>query len=118
MTRIRIQRLESELLKLISTVVNFKLRDKNLAMVTVTHIRLSNDLSQCRIYYSHLDLNNKNAVATAFKKSAGFIKREIAAAKFMRIIPELSFEYDTTEEKARHLEDLFSRIHNENKDEN
>ena len=118
MARIRIQRLESELFKLISTVVNFKLRDRNLAMVTVTQLRLSNDLSHCRIYYSHLDINNKNAVATALKKSAGFIKREIAAAKFMRIIPELSFEFDTTEEKARHLDDIFARIHNENKDEN
>lgn len=118
MARIRIQRLESELLKLISTAVSFKLRDKNLAMVTITHIRLSNDLSHCRIYYSHLDNNNKDAVATAFIKSAGFIKREIAAAKFMRIIPELSFEYDTTGEEARHLDELFTRIHNENKDEN
>lgn len=118
MARIRIQRLESELLKLISTAVSFKLRDKNLAMVTITHIRLSNDLSHCRIYYSHLDNNNKDAVATAFIKSAGFIKREIAAAKFMRIIPELSFEYDTTGEEARHLDELFARIHNENKDEN
>jgi ribosome-binding factor A len=36
----------------------------------------------------------------------------------MRIIPELSFEYDITEEKARHLDDIFARIHNENKDEN
>ena len=118
MTRIRIQRLESELFKLISTVVNFKLRDKNLAMVTVTHIKLSNDLSQCRVFYTHLDTKNKNAVITAFKKSTGFIKREIAKAKFMRIIPEISFEYDTTEEKARHLDDLFTKIHNENKDEN
>jgi len=110
MARIRIQRLESELLKLISNVVNFKMRDKNLRMINISAVRLSNDLSHAKIFFTSLDDLNHDKILQAFRKSKGFIKREIAAAKFMRMVPDLHFFYDETEEKARHLDELFAKL--------
>ena len=111
MARIRIQRLESELLKIISNTINFKLRDKNLNMITITQVTLSNDLSHARIYFTHLSKINSNKILQSLQKSSGFIKNEIACAKFMRVIPELVFNCDKVEEKARHLDELFAKIH-------
>ena len=116
MARIRIQRLESELFKLISSVVNFKMRDRNLRMINISAVKLSNDMSHARIYFTSLDDAHHEKILQAFTKSKGFIKREIAAAKFMRTVPDLQFFYDETEENARHLDDLFAKIKSEAND--
>jgi ribosome-binding factor A len=113
MPRIRIQRLESELFKLISTVVTFQLRNKDLQMVTIKAIRLSNDLNHAKVYFSTLNDEKKEKVLAALRKSKGFIKRQIAEAKIMRIVPELTFEYDLVEEQARKLDDIFAKIRSE-----
>lgn len=113
MPRIRIQRLESELFKLISNVVTFQLRNKNLQMVTIKAIRLSNDLSYAKVFISTLNDEKKEVVLAALRKSKGFFKRQIAAAKIMRIVPDLTFEYDELEVKARKLDDIFAQIHSE-----
>ncbi|MDO9577820.1 MAG: 30S ribosome-binding factor RbfA [Candidatus Cloacimonadales bacterium] len=113
MPRIRIQRLESELFKLISNVVTFQLRNKNLQMVTIKAVRLANDLSYAKVFFSTLNEGKKDIVLADLRKSKGFIKRQIAAAQLMRIVPDLTFEYDEMEEKARKLDDIFAQIHSE-----
>ena len=54
MARIRIQRLEKELTKLISNTILLKLRDKKIQSVTITSVSLTNDMSLLKIYFTHL----------------------------------------------------------------
>jgi len=113
MPRIRIQRLESELFKLISSVVTFQLRNKNLQFVTIKAIRLSNDLSYAKVFFTTLKDEKKEVVLEALRNSGGFIKRQIAEAKIMRVVPKLAFEYDEIDEQARKLDDIFAKIQSE-----
>ena len=115
MARIRIKRLESELQKIISNVISFKLRDKDLPMLTITEISLTNDMSYAKIYYTYFDDLNREKVQTILEKSSGTIKHEIARAKFMRKIPKLVFRYDEMEKGARVIDDIFTKIHSEEK---
>ncbi len=115
MARIRIQRLESELLKLLNKIINYTLRDKNLQMITITAVKLSNDMSHAKVYFTHLDKIKSEDVLNSLRKSKGFLKREIAEAKIMRIVPDLIFEYDEIEKTARHLDELFDKIHAESR---
>ncbi len=110
MTRIRVQRIEKELLRIISNTINFKLRDKYLKFITITRIRISNDLSNVRVYYTHMEDSDRENVQEALTKSTGFIKRELASAKFLRIIPEILFHYDTIEQESRKLDKIFDII--------
>jgi ribosome-binding factor A len=107
---VHIQRLEKELLRFISSIINNDLRDKNIEWVTVTSISLSKDLSFLKVYYSHLNKSSDGKVQKALTKSAGYIKREIANKKMMRKIPEIIFYYDTIEENARNLDKIFEQI--------
>ncbi len=113
MASIRVQRLEKELFKLITNVVNFKLRDRKLSFVTITQIKLSQDFAHAKIYFTHMSDFKHDDVLRALQRSSGFIKREIASHKFMRVIPELNFMYDKEAEKIRRLDDIFTKIHNE-----
>jgi ribosome-binding factor A len=113
MPSIRIQRFEKELLKLISKVVSFKLGNKDLDWVSISRVKLSPDLSYAKIYFTHMSDKPHEKVKQSLTRCSGIIKQEIASAKMMRIIPEITFYYDDLEEKADHLEDIFRKIHQE-----
>jgi ribosome-binding factor A len=118
MARIRIRRLEKELIKLISNTLLFKIRDKRLQSVTITAVRLTNDMSLMKVYFTHLGKESDQKVLTAINRSSGFIKKQIAEAKMMRRIPEIIFQYDDIADKAHKLEDIFAKIHEEEEQEN
>ena len=113
MARIRIQRLEKELTKIISNTILLKLRDKYIQSVTITSVKLTNDMSILKIYFTHLGKESDKKVLNALTKSSGFIKKQIADAKMMRRIPEIIFQYDEIADNARKLEDIFSKINAE-----
>jgi len=113
MARVRIQRFEKELLKLISNTVNYKLRDKHLEFVTITSVKLSNDFSHAKIFYTHMEKYPEAEIFKALKRSSGVIKSTIAKKQLMRKIPELTFQYDKVEENARKLDKLFEQIKSE-----
>ncbi len=117
MSRIRVQRLEKELMRLISNTVNFKLRDQRLSMISITAVRLTNDFSVARIYFTQLDTSDPVETEKALTRSSGFIKKEIAAAHLMRSIPDLRFAYDKLEENAQRLDDIFASLHAKEKEE-
>ncbi len=110
MSRIRIQRFEKELLKLVSNTINYRLRDKKLSFISITDVKLSNDMSSAKFYYTYISDEAKDEVQNALKKSSGAIKQAIASAKLMRRIPEITFHYDEVEEKARELDEIFHKI--------
>lgn len=118
MARIRIQRMEKELTKIISNTLLFKIRDKNLQSVTITSVKLTNDMSLLKVYFTHLGQESDKKVLAAINRSSGFIKKQIAEAKLMRRIPEIQFYYDKIAEKAHKLEDIFSQIEAEKEEEN
>jgi len=114
--RIRIQRFEKELLKLISNTINFKLRDKHFEFVTITAVKLTNDMSFARIYFSHMNKYKDAEIQKALNKSSGAIKKAIADMKLMRKIPDLIFSYDKIEDNARKIDQIFEKIKSEKQD--
>ncbi|MBN1949225.1 MAG: 30S ribosome-binding factor RbfA [Candidatus Cloacimonetes bacterium] len=110
MPRIRVLRFEKELLKIISSTLEVKMRDKYLEFVAITAVKLSNDLSHAKIYYTHLDQHPRARVQETLEKASGQLKNEIARTKLMRRIPELTFIFDELEEKARKIDQLFNLI--------
>ncbi|MFC1887514.1 30S ribosome-binding factor RbfA [Candidatus Cloacimonadota bacterium] len=118
MPRIRIQRFEKELLKLVSTTINYKMRDKRLDFVSITSVKLTNDLSHAKFFYTHMQEDSKQEIQKVLEKSTGIIKQAIASAKLMRRIPDIVFQYDEVEENARKLDSIFAKIEAEKKKEN
>ncbi len=50
-------------------------------------------------------------------KSSGFLKKQIAGAQIMRTIPELSFYYDDTEDRAAKVDTLLASLRDDFDDE-
>ncbi|HNT51863.1 MAG TPA: 30S ribosome-binding factor RbfA [Candidatus Syntrophosphaera sp.] len=114
----RIPRLQEELKKLFNIALNQKLRDQMLDWVVITDVVLSKDLRYAKIYFSHY--NNPashDEIREHLIKSSGFFKKLIAGEHIMRTIPEVSFHYDETEERAEKVDALLASLKDKYNDE-
>ena len=81
--------------------------DPRLSDVTVTQVRMSPDLRIARVYFRTLGTADARAATLkALKRASAFLRREVGSALGLRLTPELRFEYDTTPDTARRVDDL------------
>ncbi len=106
----RLSRIEEELKREISNIINYKMNNSNITgMVSVTKVKVSPDLSKARVFVSMINSNKKNTLA-ALKKSSGFIRSEIAHKVNLRTTPELIFEFDETIEYGAKIDNILKDI--------
>jgi ribosome-binding factor A len=88
-----------------------KVEDPRIQGVTLTGIRLSNDLKQAKVFYSVLGGEGQVEKALAGLNSArGFIKRQIGTRMELRYVPEILFIYDPSLEEGSHMERVFEKM--------
>ena len=81
--------------------------DPRLRDVTVTDVRMSPDLRVARVYFRTLGGGEaREATVRALQRAAHFLRGEVGRALGLRVTPELRFEYDTTPDTARRVDDL------------
>ncbi|AJI53646.1 30S ribosome-binding factor RbfA [Francisella philomiragia] len=100
----RVQRVASELQKVISLLLRTKIKDSKLATATITEVELSKDLSYAKVYYTCLDIQEAQYITKAFEKSKGFFRSSIAKSLNLRIVPNLKFIYDKSLDYGMEME--------------
>ena len=107
---IKINRIESMLVKEISYVLANEGKDNDIKFVTVTAVKVTNDLSFAKVYVMVLDMNKKDTTMKALNDAAGFIRSELFDRVDIRHIPELTFVYDESIEYGKKIEDKLKEI--------
>lgn len=81
------------------------------AMVTVSEVRISPDLSIAKVYVSIFPSDKQEAVMKILEENNKALRGELGhkVAKQLRIVPELSFYLDTTLDYAAHIEELLKK---------
>lgn len=116
MSNMRAERVGEQMKKEIMDIVNNKVKDPRVGFITITDVELTNDLSQGKVYLTVL--GNQKEVDNTFKaleKAKGFIKSELGLRMRLRIIPELSFEYDESIEYGNKIERMIQDLHKQDK---
>ena len=86
-------------------------RDPGVRHVTVTHVRVSKDLQQARVYYTGPDdLEARRTTERALSRIRPYVKRELARRVRLRHTPELHFTYDESEERQDRIVQIFDEI--------
>lgn len=111
----RSQRLEGELLKVLSEIIREDLKDPRLNLITLTDIKVSRDLSFAKIFISHLDEEKAKEGLMALNKGKGFIRKQIGMKLKLRIVPEIAFFIDDTLNYSLKINKILKSIE---KDEN
>jgi len=111
---IRSERVEEQLKKEISRILQEDIKDPRIGFTTITRIDLTGDLRYARVYFSILgDDKAKEESLEGIKSSVGFIRKLIAERMNLRYVPELYFKLDNSIEYSINLEKTFERIRHE-----
>lgn len=111
---IKIDRIASQMLKEISYVLASEVKDEDIRFVTVTDVKVTNDLSFAKVYVTVLKEDKIAETMKALKNASGFIRKELAERLEIRHIPELEFVYDESIAYGKKIENIIKNIH-ENK---
>ena len=110
---VKIDRIASNIIKEISYILAYEVKDNDIKFVTVTDCKLSSDLSYAKIYVTVLDDTKRESTMKALNEASGFIRKELADRIEIRHTPELEFIYDESIEYGKKIEDIIEKIHEE-----
>lgn len=81
------------------------------AMVTVSEVRISPDLSVAKVYVSVFPSSKSEAVMGSLKDNVRAWRGELGhvMGKQLRIVPEIDFRLDSSLDYAEHIEDLLKQ---------
>ena len=107
---IKINRIESILLKEISYILANEVKDKNINFVTVTAVEVTNDLSYAKVYVTVLEDEKRETTMQALNDASGFIRSKLFDRVDMRNVPELTFVFDTSIAYGKRIETIIQEI--------
>lgn len=111
MKSLKQERMDQILLREISRILQFELKNPKLGFVTVTDVEVTRDMSQAKVFVSFLGKQERNdAGMKILRQSKGFIKSTLAKSVKARKIPDLIFVQDTSLEKGRHIENIIADL--------
>ena len=89
-----------------------EIKDPRIGFVTVTAVKVSSDLRECRIYFSLLGSKRERSETTKGLESAsGFIRTELARRLGMKHVPTIEFKFDETVEAGARISKVLREIH-------
>lgn len=77
-------------------------------LVTVTHVKVEPDLKKAKVWVSVLPDNRKMQAMRALNKKRRDVQDYLRKYVSMKYIPNISFEFDRTEEEASKVEALIN----------
>lgn len=100
----RTRRIEEQMYRVLNELLRREVKDPRVAMVNVTGIEVSGDLSFATVYYSMLDpAADPGPAADGLAKASGFLRSHLGKALVIRQVPKLKFELDTSAEQGARM---------------
>lgn len=106
----RPQRLGDLIQREVAELIRLELRDPRVGMLTITSVDVSPDLSHAKVFFTLLEKDRLKDTLHGLKRSAGFLRSQLAKRIQMYTTPELRFEYDESVERGDHLSRLIDSV--------
>jgi ribosome-binding factor A len=110
----RSARVSDQIQEEISDILLRDVHDPRIGFVTITEVRLSDDLKNARVFASVLgDEKQKKATMAGLRSATAFIQREVGHRLQLRSTPELLFTLDEGAERGAKIDTLLNQIKDE-----
>lgn len=106
----RITKLNALLRDVVGKILAEELDVVGSPLVTTVRAEVSPTLEHAKVYVSVLPLTAADAVMKELKARIYDIQQMVNKTMFMRPVPKISFEIDTTEERAARIEKLLEEV--------
>ena len=111
----RPQRLGDLIQREVSELIRMEVRDPRVGMITITSVDVSPDITHAKIFFTVLEKEKLPETLEGLKRSAGFLRAQLAKRIKMYTTPELRFVYDESVERGDRLSRLIDSALNPKK---
>ncbi|MGH7885751.1 MAG: 30S ribosome-binding factor RbfA [Thermodesulfobacteriota bacterium] len=104
----RSARLSDLIVKEISDMISKgEIRDPRVSLISITGIRVSNDLGFAKIFFTPLiEDSDKDEALKGLMSATGYIKTQLSKRLRVKKIPKIEFEYDYFFDKSQRLDEI------------
>ncbi|MCR3755837.1 MAG: 30S ribosome binding factor [Sodalis sp. Psp] len=109
----RTKRISQEMQKEIAIILQHEIKDSRVGMVTVSGVRVSRDLTHTKVFVTFLSDNTPEQVkasVSALQDASGFIRSLLGKSMRLRVVPELTFIYDSSLVEGIRMANVVSQI--------
>ncbi|MBD2809833.1 30S ribosome-binding factor RbfA [Xenorhabdus sp. Vera] len=113
----RTQRVAQEMQKEIAIILQREVKDPRIGMATVSGVEVSRDLAYAKVFVTFLnvlvdghDSDRVKEGIKALNEASGFIRSLLGKAMRLRVIPELTFSYDSSLVEGMRMSNLVSNV--------
>jgi ribosome-binding factor A len=106
------QKRVSELIHVrLSSLLERKIKDPRLEMVTITDVEVSPDAARADVYFSALGGDDaRDEAREGLESAAGWLRRELGRHLRLRRTPELIFHYDRSLERGERISNILDDL--------
>ena len=95
----------------ISDLLARAVQDPGIGFLTVTHVKVTPDLQQARVYYTTMgDERGRRETQRALDRATPFLRRQLGGRLRLRRVPELQFFFDESIERQDRIERILQEI--------
>lgn len=95
----------------IMNIIQRELKDPNVGIATVTHVRVARDIKHADVFFSILgDHQEQERGLKALDRAKGFIRTALGKRVRMKFTPELVFHLDTTIEDQMRVAEILKKL--------
>ncbi len=110
----RTRRVSQLIQKELGALINIKVNDPRVCMVSVTAVECSRDLKQAKVFVSSLKsdaahASNHSELIQGLDRASGFLRKELSHNINLRYTPALRFIYDSSIENGIAMSGLISK---------
>ena len=105
----KVDRIQSLIMKNISEIIQFQIKDPHLGFVSIPEVRVSKDFSYAKVFVSFIIEDQAKEGMKVLEKSKGYIRSELAKRMDTRRVPEISFVLDEGYKKEERISELLKK---------
>lgn len=111
----RIEKIAEVIHKELAVIIIKSCQDPRLEKITITHVKISKDLSIAKIYFTNFFNINMNTheikeILKILKNASNFFKTQLFSKMSLRKIPELKFFYDDNTAAGNKIDFLLAQL--------
>jgi ribosome-binding factor A len=114
----RIRKVEIDLKREISFIINNKIKDPRIGFITITDTKLSPDYKWLDVFVSVMgDDKETSSSLKVLDKCSGFIKRNLPKKLRLKSMPNMRFLYDKSIDEGMRISNILDGLHKGNRDQ-
>jgi ribosome-binding factor A len=108
----RADRVGAEIQRILSEELLHRVRDPRVAHVTITRVRVNDDLRLARVWFTLLEVGDGDRAAAlrGLESAMPYLRRTVAGELGLRHAPELAFAFDDDLASARRIDALLKGL--------